>query len=69
VTKILNSQAELENLIAAAEKVCASQSRKSPALMILRKKAPGGEHVNLCSVLRKLARPEREAETRGSQSR
>ena len=36
------SQAELENLIAAAEKVCASQSRKSPALVILRKKAPSG---------------------------
>ena len=36
------SQAELENLIAAAEKVCALPSRKTPALVLLRKRAPGG---------------------------
>ena len=36
------SQAELENLIAAAEKVCGQTSRKSPALMLLRKKTPSG---------------------------
>jgi len=32
------SQAELENLIAAAERVCEQKSRKSPALVLLRKK-------------------------------
>jgi integrase len=36
------SQAELENLIAAAEKVCALPSRKTPALVLLRKKTSGG---------------------------
>ena len=36
------SQAELENLIAAADKVCALPSRKTPALVLLRKKTPGG---------------------------
>jgi integrase len=33
------SQAELGNLIAAANKVCASESRKSPALVILKRKS------------------------------
>lgn len=33
-----DSQAELENLIAAANKVCGEESRKSPALVILKKK-------------------------------
>lgn len=32
------SEAELANLIAAADKVCASESRKSPALVVLKKK-------------------------------
>jgi integrase len=36
------SQAELENLIEAANKVCALPSRKTPALVLLRKKTPGG---------------------------
>ena len=36
------SQAELENLIAAANRVCALPSRKTPALVLLRKKTPGG---------------------------
>ena len=36
------SQAELESLIEAAEKVCALPSRKSPALVLLRRKAPSG---------------------------
>ncbi len=36
------SQAELTSLIAAAEKVCATPSRKSPALVMLRGKSPGG---------------------------
>ncbi len=36
------SQAELENLIAAAERVCALPSRKTPALVLLRKKTSGG---------------------------
>lgn len=36
------SQAELESLITAAEKVCALPSRKTPALVLLRKKTPGG---------------------------
>jgi hypothetical protein len=36
------SQAELENLIAAADKVCPLPSRKTPALVLLRKKSPGG---------------------------
>lgn len=35
------SQAELGNLMAAAEKVCASGSRKSPALVILRQGRSG----------------------------
>jgi site-specific recombinase XerD len=32
------SQAELENLIAAAERVCEQKPRKSPALVLRRKK-------------------------------
>src|SRR5580658_1270363 len=36
------AQAELESLITAAEKVCALPSRKTPALVLLRKKTPGG---------------------------
>jgi hypothetical protein len=36
------SQAELESLIEAANKVCALPSRKTPALVLLRKKTPGG---------------------------
>jgi integrase len=36
------SQAELENLLSAAEKVCSQPSRKTPALVLLRKRAPGG---------------------------
>jgi integrase len=36
------SQAELENLITAANKVCALPSRKTPALVMLRRKTPGG---------------------------
>ncbi len=32
------SQAELENLIAAANKVCGDESRKSPALVIIKRK-------------------------------
>jgi integrase len=35
------SQAELENLLAAAEQVCAQGSRKSPALVLLRKQSAG----------------------------
>ncbi len=31
------SQAEIENLIAAANKICGDESRKSPALVILKK--------------------------------
>ncbi len=38
------SAAELENLIAAAEKVCGADSRKSPALVLLKQKA-----VRLCA--------------------
>ena len=33
------SAAELENLIEAANKVCGTESRKSPALVLLRRKA------------------------------
>jgi integrase len=36
------SQAELESLITAAEKVCSLPSRKTPALVLLRKNVPGG---------------------------
>ncbi|HXQ21990.1 MAG TPA: tyrosine-type recombinase/integrase [Candidatus Acidoferrales bacterium] len=36
------SQAELESLITAANKVCALPSRKTPALVLLRKKTSGG---------------------------
>jgi integrase len=36
------SQAELESLIVAAEKVCSLPSRKTPALVLLRKRTPGG---------------------------
>ena len=35
------SQAELEHLIAASNKVCAENSRKSPTLVVLRAKKAG----------------------------
>ena len=34
------SQAELEQLIASSNKVCGEESRKSPALVILKKRTP-----------------------------
>ncbi len=40
------SQAELTNLIEAAEKVCVAESRKSPATTWLRRKTSGGGGAN-----------------------
>ena len=40
------SAAELENLIAAAERVCESESRKTPALVVLKQKAVGARSSN-----------------------
>jgi len=37
--------AELENLIAAANRVCGENYRKSPALVLLKKKAATGDAV------------------------
>lgn len=37
--------AELENLIAAANRVCGEDSRKSPALVLLKQKAATGDVV------------------------
>jgi hypothetical protein len=36
------SAAELESLIAAAERVCGENSRKSPALVVLKQKVMNG---------------------------
>lgn len=41
------SGAELENLIEAANRVCGTESRKSPALVMLRQRAVGGRSVQL----------------------
>ena len=39
------SAAELGNLIAAADRVCGENSRKSPALVVLKRQAVRGESV------------------------
>ncbi|MGB5300208.1 MAG: tyrosine-type recombinase/integrase, partial [Thiogranum sp.] len=43
------SAAELENLIEAANRVCGENSRKSPALVLLKQKAVEREVVTACS--------------------
>jgi integrase len=53
------SAAELENLIAAAEKVCEDGSRKSPALVVLKKKAVGDNLPNRLMLKQEFGAPGR----------
>jgi hypothetical protein len=42
---------ELGNLIASANKMCRQKSRKTPAMLVLkRKKPPCGGHITACKV-------------------
>jgi len=52
------SAAELSNLIEAAERVCGEASRKTPGIVLLKKKAPAPSLVaSACSKADFLARP------------